>query len=503
MSRSRCTALLAFSLAALAPWVLAWYLANPFQAASGSPANPSPPAPAAADAPRASYFAGNDKCSGRGCHGGLEANPAPAVAQDEYSRWTTHDKHGQAFAVLSSERGDRIAKNLAATNPEGKVIPAARDLRCLACHVTPELARAVISSPAIHPLAKDGVGCEACHGPANAPKSWLDEHTRGSWKERKAKNEQALFDEYHMTNLGNLQVQATTCVGCHVGAPADPDHGIPARDLNHDLMAAGHPRLTFELTSFRDNMPPHWQKNKHARETDYEARSWGVGQVVAARASLDLLRDRARRAEDENNPAPWPEFAEADCFSCHAGLRVPSWRGPDYRGTRSLGAIPYSSWYTVMLPFVAPGHGLADQVTADFKSIRSLMNQPAPPRKQVILACDKLLGDGAASKDAPLSKLAALVDRPQHFNPETTRKILSSIRAEGEKRKDGLNWDDIEQMTLAVSALTPSGDDKVRKALEALWKTDLAYPPERESPAVFRREDFPKHWKALLDSLPQ
>ena len=52
-------------------------------------------------------------------------------------------------------------------------------------------------------------------------------------------------------------VQAQVCVGCHVGAPAKD--GVPARDLNHDLMAAGHPRLIFELSSYQANMPPHWR----------------------------------------------------------------------------------------------------------------------------------------------------------------------------------------------------------------------------------------------------
>jgi hypothetical protein len=518
MSRCRCTALLALILALLVPLALAWYLANPFQVALGHAPTPETsafPEHAALDVPaeaQAKFYAGHSSCSGRSCHGGLEANPAPAVGQNEYSRWTSLDKHSQAFAVLDSPRGERIARNLAAANRGGVFIPASRDVRCLACHVTPQLAEVVASSQGTHPLAEEGVGCEACHGPASAPKEWLNEHTRASWKDRKKANAQALYDDYHMNNLGDLRVQAATCAGCHVGAPEGPDHNPPARDLNHDLMAAGHPRLTFELTSFRENMPPHWQNRHHADPAAaqvYEARSWAVGQVVAARSSLDLLRYRARRSPDEKNPAgfqneqdtsPWPEFAEADCFSCHAGFRVPSWRKEDYRRNRPLGAIPYCTWYSFMLPSLTPGDPLG--VLKDYQSIRTLMNTPRPPREEIIKLCNKLLGEGAAAKDAPMSKLAALVDDPKHFNAETTSKILSWIRTEGEKDRKALNWDEIEQLTLAVSALS-SSNEQTRRALEALWKTDLAYPPGRESPTAFRRDDFNKRWTELLETLPK
>jgi hypothetical protein len=498
MSRCRRAGLVALLLVVLAPLAMNWLWISPSQLASGSPVKAGAPGqPANSFAGR---VAGNVSCSARGCHGGLEANPSPALGQNEYTRWTTHDKHSQAFEVLSSERGQRIAKNLAVTNEGGKTIPANKDVRCLACHMTPQLASVVAASPDRHPHSQDGVGCESCHGPAgNAddPRGWLSEHTRGSWKERKAANAPALFAEYHMKNLGNLQVQAAVCAGCHVGAPADDDHGLPARDLNHDLMAAGHPRLTFELTSFRENMPPHWQKDKHAADPGYEARSWAVGQVMSARASVELLRERAKRAQ-ETTPGPWPEFAEADCFSCHAALRVPSWRGGEYRGQRALGVIPYNTWYTVMLPHVSAGPEVK-AVTAGFDELRALMDRPLPDPREVVKVCDKLVGKG----DSPLGKLTATVET-QNYTPELKHKLLAGICAEAEKRKKAVNWDEAEQTTLAVAALSsPAHLEKARKELEALWQTDLAFPPDRESPAAFRRDDFLKRWDALLSTLPK
>ena len=58
-------------------------------------------------------------------------------------------------------------------------------------------------------------------------------------------------------------------------------------------MAAGHPRLNFELSSFRANMPPHWNvklKDKKHDPGAHEAQVWAIGRVASAKTSLELLR---------------------------------------------------------------------------------------------------------------------------------------------------------------------------------------------------------------------
>src|SRR5262249_10930446 len=157
------------------------------------------------------------------------------------------------------------------------------------------------------------------HGPAGkSDQPWLYVHTGADWKKLSVDQKQ----QHGMRPIRDVKVQAQVCAGCHVGAPAAND--APLRDCNHDMMAAGHPRLNFELTAFRANLPPHWggagkTKRKPVPEV---AKVWAIGQVVSAKASLDLLADRAERADK----APWPEFAAYACNSCHADLQHPSWR---------------------------------------------------------------------------------------------------------------------------------------------------------------------------------
>src|SRR5205807_1861790 len=96
---------------------------------------------------------------------------------------------------------------------------------------------------------------------------------------------------------------AETCVGCHVGSPAVP--AFPgARDVNHDLIAAGHPRLNFEFAAFLFNLPRHWNEEKKTPSPGAEGGTWVVGQAITAKAALELLAHRANQATANPQKTP-------------------------------------------------------------------------------------------------------------------------------------------------------------------------------------------------------
>lgn len=495
-------------VAALAAWGLLWVGGNaaPVRQAPSSAA-PSGPTPASLG------FAGSGSCAGVNCHGRTEpVKDERAVSrQDEYTFCLSYDKHSRAYQVLTEKRARVMAANLAATNPDGKMIEPHLDQRCLACHTTPEAAPQANPSADLVAFRTEGVSCEACHGPSKKePKPWVAAHTAGkSWQ----KLTSAQKAEYSFVNLADLRLQAETCAGCHVGAPADPKRGIPARDCNHDIMAAGHPRLNFELTTFRANMPPHWnvsRKEKSMKPGAYEAKAWAVGQVVSARAALDLLMHRTKQAtEDTTNRKPtvrWPEFAEYRCFACHADLH-PEWRDRKKPANRLVGSLPYDPWYNCMLP------GL-------FKAV------PAPESADVGKLYAKLAGDMAKpqadretiDKDAQdiLKVLNGWLGEhgPKEYDPS---KMLESVR---DSAGTPDTWEKAEQLTLAVAALKRV---QVAAYLEQLQKDPKAKPPEdllalqqaaralafpgkAESPAGLSdpfsaRSDVRKQLQSLLDAL--
>src|SRR5439155_17487444 len=123
------------------------------------------------------------------------------------------------------------------------------------------------------------------------------------------------WDEDGMFEVGEAATLVRAGARWHVG------DGREGRDVNHDLIAAGHPRLMFEASSYFANLPRHWKPKPRD-----EIQLWAVGQAVSAEAALELLRARTQVFV-----TPRPEFSEYDCTDCHHSLTEKSWRN---RGAR-------------------------------------------------------------------------------------------------------------------------------------------------------------------------
>ena len=268
-------------------------------------------------------FVGVGGCSAANCHGG---DGTKGTVGSEYSIWIQDDKHAEAYSVLYNETSQRMAKLLKLDKP------AHQAALCLNCHA-PQNDHPFSGEHAHQSLSAllDGVSCEACHGAAS---DWLGPHVRRDWA-KKPPEEKAALGFRETKNLWN---RSKVCADCHVGEPG--------RDVNHDLYAAGHPRLFFEMSAFHANMPAHWDRNDDRGRTgpdrdqsSFEAKLWAIGQLASAEAALDLLVHRAENTRDDfvlrdkdakypsgETVAVWPEFAETGCFACHHNLDSPSWR---------------------------------------------------------------------------------------------------------------------------------------------------------------------------------
>ncbi len=242
---------------------------------------------AAATAWAAPAHEGVASCAGSTCHG----RPAPSgitVRQNELITWEAPGDagaHSRAWKVLATPRGQAIADKLG-------LGPATRAKECLGCHADPAPARGARFQ------LSDGVGCEACHGGAG---DWIASHYS--------------VDATHaanvargMTALENPKVRAGVCLDCHFGGSKT------GQFATHEIMAAGHPRIGFELELFT-SLQRHYDI-----DADYLKRKswpsgvkvWAVGQAMAVDRALTLYGSPAR-----NLPGAFPEFAFFDCQSCH------------------------------------------------------------------------------------------------------------------------------------------------------------------------------------------
>lgn len=372
---------------------------------------------------------GAGSCSALSCHGSVAPSGRSSVLRNEHTTWIADDPHALAFETLLGDRSERIARKLAGRS--GKVIPAHQDERCLACHSTPRPAAELRKTDW---LSRDGVSCEACHG---ASEKWLGPHTTESWS---GLGPQIKERDYGFRPTKNLARRAQLCAGCHVGERGE-EGGSIVKDVNHDLIAAGHPRLNFEFAAYLDNLPSHWREKGRNAAPDFPALAWSVGQVATARAGLQLLRGRVRDPH-----APWPEFSEYGCFSCHHELADEPWRRNHVGGVS--GAPRWGSWYLPMNEALAREEQASGRdLDGDWKEFEAAigrltgeMSRPVPTSAKV-----RELADSAI---VPLERRLASVSS-RTFSASDVERVVKAFRdPDAWKRVD--SWDHAAQRYLGL-----------------------------------------------------
>jgi len=115
--------------------------------------------------------------------------------------------------------------------------------------------------------------------------------------------------------------RAELCLSCHLGTGE--------KMATHDIMGAGHPRVSFELDTFGALQPPHY-----VVDDDYKAEKWhgsnidvwAIGQVTAAKQTLALIDERL------NQGGLFPEIALFDCHACHHSMSEKRWTASERSG---------------------------------------------------------------------------------------------------------------------------------------------------------------------------
>jgi hypothetical protein len=426
----------------------------------------------------AQAYMGVGSCSAPQCHGSISplTTSKAGVRQNEYTHWVSLEKHSKAYEVLLRERSLVIAKNL--KMPEAP----AQSERCLVCHAMfapKELQGAKYQ-------LEDGVSCEACHGGA---KIWLENHVGRDYND--------LLKE-GMYDTRNLAKRAEKCVSCHIG------DATRHRDVDHELIAAGHPDLVFELDTFTAILPPHWR----IAQDEGGGKAWVVGQAVALRESLKRL---TRRTQQQSAKA-WPEFAEFECFACHHEVKNVSSnyyrRGPEkrlqpgtewpaswreVRGYSGVAGIP--PWnparYFVFRQFVqvaAPeSRTTLDQELNTVNTLMEKVGANAPD--QIAAAANR----AAQTVDGLLARVMN-----QKMDPVLASTLLRNIAGDGAVLAGG-GFRVAEQAAMALQTFAPmaqkdgkplKNEPVVNTAIDTLLKSV-------EKPAAYNPQQFATQMRAI------
>jgi hypothetical protein len=426
-----------------------------------------------------SQYVGVAGCAAANCHGG---DGSRGVLGSEYSIWIQDDPHAKAYTDLFNETSQRMAAALRLDKP------AHQAKLCLNCHA-PQSDPPFDGPVAAHGDLLDGVSCESCHGAASR---WLGPHVRRDWKQKSAVEKA----EFGFRDTKDLWTRGRVCADCHVGEAG--------RDVNHDLYAAGHPRLFFELAAFNSNLPAHWDRGAELKRegsdavSSFEARLWAIGQVASAEAAVDLLIHRAKHASDDvpafvrggeyphvATIAVWPELAETGCFACHHDLNSPGWRQARGYPRRKPGESPWQSWLAPLVGDVAAEFGLEEN---PLSVLAARMAKPYPERTVVV--------DAAVETQQKLNQLGRSINE-QRLSHSQVASLLSRVARHGEELA-GQNWDGATQSYLALVALHQGLQDmsgtgtgvpdaagrEINRTLEEILG-QLAFPADADSPRTF------------------
>jgi hypothetical protein len=372
----------------------------------------------------------------------------------------TQDKHAQAYAVLSNPTSVRIARILGL--PSASTAP-----RCLGCHsLNPEASERARTFD-----TSDGVSCESCHGPAS---NWLGPHTTKDWTHQQSV-------DAGMKDLRDLTRRTEQCLTCHLGTAE--------KKVDHELIAAGHPDLYFELASFSAVMPRHW-KPKANQDPWQEVRELATGQATQLREHLARVQRNARTGV-------WPEYGELDCFACHHSLTASkdSWQQARGYENRKPGNPPWNLSRFVVLRQIAMefDRPAAQQLQTAVNNLYALVSTIGNDRNQV------------AAQAAQVETLAAQLEgrvKAGTFDAALVRRLMKSISGDGEYISvQGERA--AEQAAMAVDSLFVSYSTntnvanaaQVRTAIQNLFK-------EVQNPSAYNAFNFAAQMRAVNGLLP-
>jgi Cytochrome c554 and c-prime len=419
-------------------------------------------------------YIGPGSCAATSCHGSVKPIAGSRILQTEYSTWILKDKHSRAYQALTGDVGERMARILKLG------AKAEESPKCLVCH-------ALYTKPEQRGRQfeiEEGVSCENCHGPASG---WLGPHTTTGWAHEKSV-------QLGMAETRNVIHRTEKCLECHLGTKD--------KFVDHEMIAAGHPDLYFELDSFSAVMPRHWKQpreeeaGKPAEDAAWiGVRDWSAGQAVQLRAAMERLAWRAK-GERYDKKDVWPEYAELSCFACHhsLGSAKDSWRQEHgYKGRRPGDPAWNESRFAVFrLMAQQVDSGAAQELERDLSAVSQEMSKLNPDRSAVV---------AAAGAVAPIAQRLGERLAAMQYDSGLTLRAMQRITEDAENISVA-DERAAEQAAMALDSLyiayskeaKPANAAEVRAAINGLFQ-------QLEIPSAYNADQFATALKRIRQML--
>lgn len=402
-------------------------------------------------------------CASSACHGAATKNNKTNIQHNEYVIWDRRDAHSRAYNKLFNSNFKKITEKLGLKAPHEEPV-------CLACHAS-DIDQSLRGKKF---QMSDGIGCESCHG---GSEKWLKNHTN-----KNTTHAQNLENGLYPTS--DIVSRARLCLSCH--------YGNEQQFVTHEIMGAGHPRISFELDTFTEIQPKHFTQDEDysERKTAYSnVKAWAVGQAVAAESMLGMFL-----SDNFHGSGLFPELSLFDCHSCHHPMSDKTWQ-PKKGANLKPGSVPFNDSSLLMLRHV----------------IAQLDKTRGWHFKQNVLALHTALTNNPETfKQQMITMRASMPDIiksivEHEFTPGEIKQLANSILNEG--IWDGYNdYVVAEQSVMALTMLTISWDsaqtfDKdLRKQIYAI--IDKMYVLVKDDEG-YDQQRFRETLLSLREKLPQ
>jgi transcriptional regulator of acetoin/glycerol metabolism len=284
-----------------------------------------------------------------------------------------------------------------------------------------------------------------------------------------------------MRDLRDPVRRSENCLACHLGN-AD-------KAVDHEMIAAGHPDLYFELAAFTAAMPRHW-KERSQDDPQIEVRMLAAAQAVQ-------LREQLQRVARNTQGNSWPEFADLDCFACHHNLTNAenSWRQEQGYAGRKAGSPPWNlSRYAVLRQIANDvDRDGGRRLETEIEKLYGVMSSANADRNQ------------AAAQARTTSEIASRLAQQiatASFDQARTQRLLQAIVRDGDyisrqgERAAEQAAMALQSLYIAYAAQSRSANDtQIRAALKALFQ-------QVENPSVYNAPKFAEAMRSLSQVLP-
>jgi hypothetical protein len=242
-------------------------------------------------------------------------------------------------------------------------------------------------------------------------------------------------------------------------------------------MAAGHPRLSFELDTFTELWRTADRQPHYRVDADYQERksspshsyTWAAGLLAEGRQRLALVMSR-----DFEGAGLFPELGLYDCHACHRSMKSVQWRALPRHGGAGPG-VPFLSDGSFVI-ILSLARTLDSSVAEMIAAALTALHIAGGTNIADIRAAASELDSGFASLQRQLS--ASNVQRRE-------RQILQQILESGAAAQF-IDYASAEQAFMAVQMLVfELGDAELEVEIGEL--ADSLQNDERYRPAQFSR----------------